>query len=131
MSFNFKYPVVYLEIEDFDPVSGLLHGEFKEKPVLVMIQANYCGACTRSKPDFQKLADKNPGFTLATVQLDGEKESERKIVNILDKISPSITSIPVYILFFNNQKIMYTGTTRTEEDLYRFVQKNIQQLRVI
>jgi len=126
MSFNFKRPVVYLEIGDFDPVSGLLHGEFTKKPALVMIQANYCGACTRSKPEFQKLADKNPSFTLATVQLDGEKESERKIANILDKISPSITSIPVYILFFNNQKIMYTGTTRTAEDLYKFVQKNIQ-----
>lgn len=126
MSFNFKRPVVYLEIEDFDPVSGLLHGEFKKKPVLVMIQANYCGACTRSKPEFQKLADKNPGFILATAQLDGEKESEKKIANILDKISPGITSIPAYILFFDNQKIMYTGTTRTGEDLYRFVQKNIQ-----
>lgn len=126
MSSNFKRPVVYLEIGDFDPVSGLLRGEFKKKPTLVMIQANNCGACTRSKPEFQKLANKNPGFMLATVQLDGEKESERKIANILDKISSSITSIPTYILFFNNQKIVYTGTTRTAEDLYNFVQKNIQ-----
>lgn len=126
MSFNFKYPVAYLEIEDFDPVSGVLLGELKTKPTLVMIQANYCGACTKSKPEFQKLADRNPGFRLATVQLDGEKESERKVANILDKISPSISSIPAYILFFNNQKAIYTGTTRTAEDLYTFVQKNIK-----
>lgn len=127
MSFNFKFPVAYLEIQDFDPVNGVLLGEFKTKPTLVMIQANYCGACTRSKPEFQKLADKNlPFFKLATVQLDGEKESERKVVNILDKISNNISSIPAYILFVNNEKIVYTGTTRTSEDLYTFVQKNIQ-----
>jgi thiol-disulfide isomerase/thioredoxin len=126
MSFNFKYPVVYLEIEDFNPVTGMLLGNFKTVPTLVMIQANYCGACTRSKPEFQKLADKKPSFILATVQLDGEKESERKVANILDKISSNLSSIPAYILFVKNQKIVYTGTGRTAEDLYKFVQKNVE-----
>ena len=126
MSFNFKYPVAYLEIGDFDHTNGMLIGEFKTKPTLVMIQANYCGACTRSKPEFQKHADSNPNFRLATVQLDGEKESERKVASILDKISSNLTGIPVYILFYNNQKAVYTGTARTAEDLYMFVQKNTQ-----
>lgn len=124
MSFNFKFPVAYLEITDFDPITGMLVGEYKNKYTLVMIQANYCGACTRSKPEFQKLADKTTFFELATVQLDGEKESERKVANILDKISPNLTGIPAYILFGNNKKIEYTGTTRTTEDLFRFVQKS-------
>lgn len=126
MSFNFNFPVAYLEIDDFDPASGMLKGVFKTTPTLVMIQANYCGACTRSKPEFQKLAEKNPIFKLATVQLDGEKESERKVANILDKISPNLSSIPSYILFVNNKKIVYSGTSRTSEDLYKFVQQNIQ-----
>lgn len=126
MSFNFKYPVAYLEYYDFDPVNGMLQGVFKNTPTLVMFQANYCGACTRSKPEFQKLADKKPSFKLATVQLDGEKESEKKIINILDKISPNLSSIPAYILFNNNRKIVYKGTSRTAEDLYNFVQQNIR-----
>jgi thiol-disulfide isomerase/thioredoxin len=126
MSFDFKYPVAYLEIGDFDLVNGMLVGELKNKHTLVMIQANYCGACTRSKPEFQKLADKNPPFRLATVQLDGEKQSEKQVASILDKISPSISGIPAYILFSNNKKILYQGTTRTAEDLYNFVNKNIR-----
>jgi len=127
MSFNFKYPVAYLELVDFDPTSGMLVGEeFDNKYTLVMIQANYCGACTVSKPEFQKLADKNPPFALATVQLDGEKESERKVASILDKIYPNLSGIPSYILFGNGKKIKYTGTARTAEDLYKFVKKNMQ-----
>jgi thiol-disulfide isomerase/thioredoxin len=128
MSFNFKFPVAYLELTDFDPASGMLVGEeFDKKYTLVMIQANYCGACTVSKPEFQKLADqKNLPFILATVQLDGEKESERQVASILDKIYPNLSGIPSYILFGNNKKIKYTGTSRTAEDLYKFVKKNIQ-----
>jgi thiol-disulfide isomerase/thioredoxin len=127
MSFDFKFPVLYLEIGDFDPNSGMLVGEVsKNAHTLVMIQANYCGACTRSKPEFQKLANKNPPFKLATVQLDGEKESEKRVSSILDKISPNLSSVPAYILFSNNKKILYPGTSRTAEDLYLFVQKNIQ-----
>jgi len=118
---EFEYPVGYLEIDDFDTQSGLL-----KNPVstLVMIQANYCPACTQSKQEFQKLAN-NQMFEVMTIQIDGEKESERAITHILDKINPGVSTIPSYILFSGGKRIQYKGSGRTASDLHRFVELHI------
>lgn len=124
---QFEYPVGYLEINDFDPVSGLLKSP---TPTLVMVQANYCPACTQSKQEFQKLAN-NQMFEVMTIQIDGERESERAITHILDKINPGVSTIPSYILFTgatdrpSPKRVQYKGSGRTASDLRRFVEQHI------
>jgi thiol-disulfide isomerase/thioredoxin len=117
---EFEYPIGYLEISDFDEQTGLLKGELSQKPVLVMIQASYCGACTKSKPEFQKLAN-NGMFNVMTIQLDGKKDTERQISNLLNKIIPGVNTIPAYVFFYKNNIFAYTGLSRTSLDLQQFV----------
>jgi len=41
------------------------------KPVVMMVQAGYCGHCTTAKPAFQKFADSAKNVTVVTIQADG------------------------------------------------------------
>jgi thiol-disulfide isomerase/thioredoxin len=153
---EFQYPVGYLEIADFDQNTGFLQGNLAQTPTLVMIQAGFCGACARSKPEFQKLGNEvltsvpavegggasaqgekvnstttsHPRFNVMTIQLDGERESERMLSNILDKIAPGVTSVPVYILFIKGQKIFYEGTDRSASALKTFVTHHLNQFKM-
>lgn len=121
---EFEYPIGYLEIFDFDEKTGLLKGELSRMPVFVMIQASYCGACTKSKPEFQKLAN-NGKFHVMTIQLDGQKNTERQISSLLNKIIPEINTIPAYVLFYQNKIFVYTGSSRTFLDLKQFVETHL------
>lgn len=145
---EFQYPVGYLEITDFDQNTGLLQGDLSQTPTLVMIQAGFCGACARSKPEFQKLGNEmarltnldspmqNTGrpvqskFNVMTIQLDGEKESERMLSNLLDKIAPGVTSVPMYILFIKGQKIYYESSDRSASALKAFVNQHLNQFKM-
>ena len=83
MEFN-NTKVIFLEITDFN--NGILTYNGRPFPgkVLVMVQGDYCGFCTKAKPDFIKLANHHGATTLgrnsivfATIKIDGKKsESE-------------------------------------------------------
>ena len=117
------YPIAYLEKSDFSD-SGELTGTFSgDKPMFVMIQGSYCGACQSAKPAFQQLA--NEGIIQCmTIQLDGTRQSEKDIGSILQNIYPNLSGIPAFIVYANGQKIPYQGGRSTEE-MRRFVQKYI------
>jgi thiol-disulfide isomerase/thioredoxin len=123
MVFEFKYPIGYLEFSDFDEKTGMLTGELAKSPVFVMIQADYCGACSKVKPEFQKLAN-NGKFHVMNIQIDGKRESEKKILSILDVIIPNTNSIPAFVLFSQGKKIKYKGAPNAQEFL-NFVNQNI------
>lgn len=112
-------PVAYLEKSDFTQ-SGELNPKLKSKPIFVMIQADYCGHCRSSKPAFQMLA--NEGLiTCMTIQADGQRQSERDLVPMLDVIYPGdFRGFPSYLLFINNKKVAYTGG-RTYAEMKQFV----------
>jgi thiol-disulfide isomerase/thioredoxin len=117
---NLIYPIAYLEKSDFSE-SGDLLGSFNNKPSFIMIQGSYCNACNLVKPTFQQLA--NEGFIQClTIQLDGERQTEKDIANIIDVIYPELSGIPSFILYINKQRIPYQGS-RTYEDMKRFIQK--------
>lgn len=121
---DFKYPIAYLERNDFSD-SGELLNQFNKKPVFIMIQASYCPACTTSKPEFQKLA--NEGIiTCLTIQIDGERETEKEITKIIKKIYPDIAGIPAYLLIVENKKLPYTED-RTMEGMKQFILTHLNQ----
>lgn len=123
MSNDLKYPVAYLELHDFDD-GNLLVEQFRETPVLVLIQAGWCGACTAAKPEFQRFAEMGVA-SAATIQDDGERESERKLSKIVSRIYPEkMIGFPSYMLITaSGRKMAYNGP-RDAESLKRFVVAN-------
>lgn len=114
------YPIAYLEKSDFSE-SGDLLGSFNDKPAFIMIQGSYCNACNLVKPIFQQLA--NEGIIQClTIQLDGERQSEKDVANIIDTIYSGLAGIPAFIMYSNKHRILYEGG-RNFEEMNRFIQK--------
>jgi thiol-disulfide isomerase/thioredoxin len=117
------FPIAYLERSDFSDSGDLVGPYSGDKPTFIMIQGSYCGACNNAKPIFQKLA--NEGIIQClTIQLDGERQSEKDIGTIINKIYPNLTGIPAFILYAKRQRIPYTGG-RSVEEMKHFIQKYI------
>jgi thiol-disulfide isomerase/thioredoxin len=113
-------PIAYLERNDFTE-NGDLAGPAGNKPVFIMIQGSYCGACTSAKPVFQQLA--NDGLvTCMTIQVDGDREGEKALQPILDKIYPNLTTIPNYVLYLDrSRKIPYKGLSNDLNGMKQFI----------
>lgn len=124
---HFRRPIAYLERSDFSD-NGDLIGVAGGKPVFVMIQGSYCGACTQAKPAFQQLANEG-AITCMTIQLDGERQSEKDIQGVLNNIYPNLMGVPSYILYVDSStKIPYTGG-RSVEEMKQFVQQTLDKSR--
>ncbi|MGL4813959.1 MAG: hypothetical protein ACRC39_01635 [Enterobacter sp.] len=119
---DFSRPIGYLEYNDFNTDGDLKLNlpSFKIPGIFIMIQGSYCGACTRAKPSFQQLA--NQGLVQCmTIQLDGERQTERDVGKILNKIYPNMKGVPSYVYYKNsNTKIFYDGD-RTVDDMKKFI----------
>ena len=126
MSTDLKYPVAYLEIQDFDADGNLMLSHFEGMPVMVMIQAGWCGACTQAKPEFQRYANMNIAGA-ATIQNDGERESERQLAAIVSRIYPEkMIGFPSYMLITGDGKrIAYNGP-RDAESIKNFVVSHVR-----
>ncbi len=122
---DLTHPIGYLERTDFSD-SGDLVGQLGGKPVFVMIQGSYCGACTSAKPDFQRLGN-DGAVTCMTLQIDGERQSEKDIQSsgVLNNIYPNLETIPSYILYVNGKRIPYKGNDRSFAALKQFTQQYI------
>lgn len=117
----FEKPVYYLQRNDFDDNGNLIVPELRNKKVIIMIQANYCGHCTNAKGDYYKAAkyikelEKNGGTSyqnkvvFATIQADGEEDGEKELNQILDKIKPTFVGFPDYVLYVNGKRIEDNG----------------------
>ena len=113
-------PVIYLKNEDFDKTGQLINPSIpKDKPVIIMIQANYCGYCTMAKPDFQKFASKSNGkYVCATIQGDGDKKLYKK----LKKIYPQFQYYPSYIAYKNGEFVRDYTEGRDVKSLLTFAE---------
>jgi thiol-disulfide isomerase/thioredoxin len=116
-------PVAYLVDTDFDKNGKLINPKIpKDIPVLLMIQANFCGHCTNSKPEFQKLAEHNKNkIFCATIQGDGKEKGEEELGKRLNNIFSGFRGFPEYMLYENGQFVKQHDGGRSSDDLEKFV----------
>ena len=114
-------PVAYLDANDFDDSGNLVNTSIPtDKPVFIMIQANFCGYCKMAKPDFQTFAQNNKNtFFCATIQADSQNPNVQELRNKMNSIYPNLPGFPSYIIFFKGKRIIYS-MGRTLVDLQAF-----------
>lgn len=66
------------------------------KPVVVKLEAAWCGACQEMEPVFAKLAAQMPDITFVTVDIDQVGEIAKKY---------SITGVPTFLLIKDGQEM--------------------------
>lgn len=116
-------PIHYLQDSDFNSKGMLCNEKIpKDKPVLIMLQANFCSWCTKAKPDFQKFAEKYKDQVFcATIQGDGEEEGEEKLKDRIETIFPNFSGYPDYYLFYDGKRMKKEITGRSVAHLEKFV----------
>lgn len=94
-------PIIYLESSDFTSTRhGVTLKRFKDKTCIVMVQANWCGACTAAKPLFQQFALKKPRDTICmTIEEDGQDPDSERRIAIVTKLKPGFEGFPDYLVF--------------------------------
>lgn len=106
-----SYPIIHLEISDFDSNGNLKNSFFDDKLTILMIQYTKCGFCHTLSPIYKSVSEyffkQNDKIVLTTVVLDSEFKSEREIVKIIDKIVPDIKGVPSFVVF-KNKKVYST-----------------------
>lgn len=116
------YNIIYLEIHDFTDDGKLKPYINKKLPTIVMVQGNFCGYCTMSKPAFQELANSNNNkFVCCTIKIDGEK-SEQELAKLIPKWDKNYIGVPCYLGF--NKKGEYVKSHdggRDKKSLEQFV----------
>jgi thiol-disulfide isomerase/thioredoxin len=127
MEFN-NTKVIFLEITDFN--NGILTYNGRPFPgkVLVMVQGDFCGYCTKAKPDFIKLANHHGATTLAdnsvvfaTIKIDG-KTSESELSKRLPEITGvNLQGVPAYLLFQNGKFVALHDGGRDAGSLKKFL----------
>lgn len=119
---DLKYPVAYLENEDFDSDGNLHKNLHKKIPIVVFIQASWCPHCTNAKSSFQNFANMNKDKVFcATIQVDGERSSEVELGKKINKIKPEFRGFPDYILIIDGKVVSKEINGRDVSDLEEFV----------
>lgn len=111
--------IVYLENEDFD-TNGKLKHKFN-KPVVVMIQGNFCGYCKQMKPAFDEFSKKMKDRVIAaTIQIDGN-DSEKALAKRLDNILGfKMQGVPTVCAISQDGKVREYKGDRSEATLIEF-----------
>lgn len=92
--------IPYLEQQDVNPDGSLKDYVSQGKPVVVMVQGNFCGYCTQAKPAFQEFAKSTPNCMAVTIQSDGGPSDKGASQN-LSSVNKS-QGVPAF-LGFNKQ----------------------------
>lgn len=115
-------PVAYLQIQDFDTRGNLINPNIpKDIPVVVKIQANFCGYCTMAKPAFQQFANQNQGKVFAaTIQADGDMPGEIDLKSKLNTFYPDFQGYPHYVLYKGGKRVNKQIRGRGVNELVEF-----------
>lgn len=114
--------VAYLEDSDFDQSGALINPTIpKNIPTVVFIQASWCPHCQHAKPTFQEFAIRMKGKVFsATIQADGERDSEKALGKRVKQIKPGFRGFPDYVLFVNGKRVNKEISGRNMSDLMEF-----------
>lgn len=114
-------PIAYLENQDFDNSGKLLIPT--KLPVVILIQASWCGYCKQIKPIFQEFANKTEGKVFCTtIQIDGDRNNEKLLGERIPKMFPNIQGIPTFILYINGNLVQRELSGNIDlNSLYNFV----------
>ena len=125
-------PISYLDINDFDDNGNIINPMILigNKPIFIMLQANFCGFCKMAKPDFQKFAESTKRFFCATIQADSKNPDVVNLQPKMDKIYPNLVGFPSYIIFYQDKKIIYSGG-RSFNDFQKFEEEFEEYLQSI
>jgi len=96
--------VAYLEGSDIAPDASIKPSVNNGKPVLLMMQSNYCPHCTNAKPAFQELADSLDSVCFATVQTDGGP-LDQMAAKALKSVNTA-RGVPAYLVFDRQGKFV-------------------------
>jgi thiol-disulfide isomerase/thioredoxin len=115
-------PIAYLQDSDFDASGSIINSAIpNDKPVVIMIQANFCGHCTNAKPDFQQYAEHiGDKVFCATIQGDGDQPGEAELGKRLSVIKPGFRGYPDYVKYKNGKRVDGDISGRKLEHLIKF-----------
>jgi len=120
---NFNSQVAYMENEDFDNNGNLINTNIPNGIyVVIMIQTSWCGHCNNAKPAFQEFANKynkNKVFC-ATIQANGERDSEKDLGKRIKTIDPEFKGFPHYVLYKSGKRLDKKIKGRSVKDLENF-----------
>ena len=97
--------IPYLEGQDINQdgsLKGIVIEKSKGRPIVMMVQGNFCGYCTKAKPDFSQFAKQTPGVFVVTVQTDGS-DSDRAAAKNLSAVNKA-PGVPSFLGFDKNGK---------------------------
>ena len=99
--------VAYLQDSDFDIKVNIINKNIPDNiPIVIMLQAEFCGYCTKAKPAFQEFADNNKDkIYCATIQGDGKEKGESELGKRLSKIYKGFGGYPTYVGYKNKKSV--------------------------
>jgi thiol-disulfide isomerase/thioredoxin len=119
MDFN-NTNIIFLEKGDFDG-DGLLK---KAKRWFIMVQASYCGWCTKAKPEFIKAhSDIGDKIVFATIHIDNDDKNTAALGADLRHIfGTDVNGIPAFFSYDaeSRKSVKYTGNN-TSQDFVKFL----------
>jgi len=114
----------YLEAHDLDMKNKVLKPSkdmFKDKLVFVMVMAEWCGHCQRTKPEFKKATKmSNDEFILCLADITGELDSEKDLSN-KTSFFKGFRGFPHLACFKNGVEVKPYNGGRTAEDMLKFL----------
>jgi thiol-disulfide isomerase/thioredoxin len=112
-------PIAYLVDSDIDSSGNLVNEDIpKDIPVMIMIQAGFCGHCTNAKPAYQEFANNNVGKVFcATIQADGKEAGEKELGKRLSTFLPEFRGFPDYRVYHKGKMVKNHKGGRNVKDL--------------
>ena len=110
MEKKYMEKVFYLEACDINPDGSLKSYVGNGDQVIVMGLANYCGYCTKAKPDFENFAKQSNNTICCAILSDGDP-TEKQASNFFKMWDENHRGVPTYIGFDKNGKFksIHTG----------------------
>jgi thiol-disulfide isomerase/thioredoxin len=123
--------ILFLQNSDFDKDGRLLPSpKLKHSTTLIMIQADWCGACKVMKPAYQKTANmiKTKGVNINVCTIDYD-EGKNLMDRIRDKRFPfTVEGFPTVVLYNDSKYITHKAGAMTDTNsIVNFVNHNIQK----